>query len=94
MGLSGVNIAEVVELRSRPELPGVVWYGLLSLFSKTFWQKMFYLASRETFCICKVLFITNIFLFFFPVFLPFSFFFFLLGEAPPEGILCKEQALF
>ena len=36
---SGAIIIKVVELRSRPELPGVVWHGLLSLFSKTFWQK-------------------------------------------------------
>ena len=34
-GTSGVNIVAVVELRSSPELPGVNWHGLSSLFSRT-----------------------------------------------------------
>ena len=35
-----------------------------------------------------------IFFSFFFLFFSLSFFFFCLGEAPPEGILCKEQALY
>ena len=33
--LTGVNIVEVVELRSNTELPEVDWHRLLSLFSRT-----------------------------------------------------------
>ena len=57
---SGVNIVTMVELRSRPELPGVDWHGLLSLFSRTLPAKMFYLTIRETFFICRILFVTII----------------------------------
>ena len=45
-GMSGVNIVGVVELRSSPELPGVDWHGLLSLFSRTLPAKMPHLAIR------------------------------------------------
>ena len=76
----------MVELKSSPELSGVDWHGLLSLFSRTLPAKMFYLAIRETLSICKIFFVTILFLFLFLVFCFALFFvcflflfFFLLG---------------
>ena len=83
--MSGVNIVAVVELRSSPALPGVDWHNLLSLLGGTLLAKMPHLATRETFFICRIVSI-RINLFFF--------FFFSLGEAPPEGVSSKEQALY
>ena len=82
-----VNIVVVVELRSSPELPGIDCRGLLSPFSRTLPAKMPYLAIRETFFICRILFITIIFLFSFSL----LFFFFAWVRPPlPQGVLCKE----
>ena len=78
-----VNIVVVVELRSSPELPGIDCRGLLSPFSRTLPAKMPYLAIRETFFICRILFIMIIFISFFF----FSLFFLPLGEAPRGGFL-------
>ena len=64
VGLSGVNIVEVVELRSSPDLPELDWHGLLSLCSRTLPEKMTHLAIRETFFICKIHFITILFFLF------------------------------
>ena len=60
------------------------WHGLLSLLGRTLPAKMPHLATRETFFICRIVSIRiNLF-----------FFFFSLGEAPPEGVSSKEQALY
>ena len=79
----GVSIVAVVELRSSPALPGVDWHGLLSLLGRTLPAKMPHLATRETF-----LFVES-----FPLGL-ISLFLFSLGEAPPEEVFSKEQALY
>ena len=63
--MSGVKIVAMVKLRSRPDLPGVNWHGFLSLFSRTLPAKMLYLTIREIFSICKILFVTIIFLSFY-----------------------------
>ena len=72
----------MVELKSSPELSGVDWHGLLSLFSRTLPAKMSHLATRETFFICRIFFITIVFLLFFA------------WVRPPGGVFCKEQALY
>ena len=95
---TGVNIDAVVELRSRPELPGVDWHGLLSLFSRTLPTKCLIWPQEKLF-IFRILFVTITFLFpFFLFFFSFSlFFFFCLGEAPPpppRGFSARSRLCF
>ena len=58
------------------------WHSLLSLLGRTLPAKTPHLATREIFFICRILSIRI------------NLFFFSLGEAPPEGVSSKEQALY
>ena len=94
VGLSGVNIVEVVELRSSPDLPELDWHGLSSLFSRTLLEKMPHLAIRETFFICKILLITIIFLSFSLFLFLFSFFFPWVSPPTPRGFFARSMFCF
>ena len=61
--------------------------GLFSLLGRTLPAKKPHLATRKTFFICRIISIMiNLSLSFF--------FYFSLGEAPPEEVFPKEQALY